>query len=75
MSILVPLFSISSTCNSISFGDLSSIYSFRLLISPSLPLGIRRFGVVFEKLLFSSVMLKTECVALKLVTGDSHLPS
>ena len=48
---------------------------FSLLVIPSPPSGIHRSGVVIEKLLFSSVKLKMELVASKLVTANSQFHS
>ena len=52
-----------------------SFILFNLLICSSPSSEFQRPGILIEKLMFSSVILKTELVASKLVKAGSHLPS
>ena len=64
-SIWVPLFSTSLTCNSKSFSELSSNILFNPSIISPRPSGVHCPGVVIQKPLFPSVILKTEWVSSK----------
>ena len=71
----VPLFHTSSICDSIEFSDQTSNKLFSLLTYFSPFSGVQWPGVENEKLLFSSVIIKTEFVASKLVTANNHFPT
>ena len=60
-------FSISFTCISTEVSDISSNNFCTLIIGSSPLLRIQCFGVTDEKISFSSVLLKTAFVALRLV--------
>ena len=69
-----PLLSTSFTCNSTSFWDLSFNNSCSLLLGSAPPLDDQWLGVEIKKKLFSSVLSKTELIALKALAADNRFP-
>ena len=69
------LFLTSFTSKLISICDLSFNKCCNLLIISAPPPDVQLPNILVEKLLFSSVMLKTELIASKLATANNHFPS